>query len=94
MFNDNFGACKMNEQIQKFAEQAFLFASATDDSDESDANWWKEYNEKFAELIVKECLDELAVWRFSEPSEAWMLERNYGIDFCMDKIKESFGVEE
>ena len=50
--------------------------------------------EQFAELIVKECLDELAVWRFSEPSEAWMLERNYGIDFCMDKIKESFGVEE
>ena len=44
----------MNEQIQKFAEKAFLFASATD---ESDANWWKEYNEKFAELIVRECME-------------------------------------
>ena len=30
----------MNEQIEKLAVQAFSFASAADDSDESDANWW------------------------------------------------------
>jgi hypothetical protein len=83
----------MNEQIQKFAEQAFLFASATDDSDESDANWWKEYNEKFAELIVKECIHELDMCRFEIPRERWMDERNDGIDFCVDTIKKHFGVE-
>lgn len=47
----------MNEQIEKLAVQAFSFASAADDSDESDANWWNAYNEKFAELIVQECMN-------------------------------------
>ena len=47
----------MNEQIEKLAVQAFSFASAADDSDESDANWWNAYNEKFAELIVQECME-------------------------------------
>ena len=46
----------MNEQIEKLAVQAFSFASETDDSDESDANWWNAYNEKFAELIIEECV--------------------------------------
>lgn len=72
----------MNEQIQKFAEQAFLFASATDDSDESDANWWKEYNEKFAELIVKECIgicNQVGIYETGE--------------YVGITIKEHFGVE-
>ena len=74
----------MNEQIQKFAEQAFLFASATDDSDESDANWWKEYNEKFAELIVRDVAKFVGEQRNDIPACGFEFEA---------AIKEHFGVE-
>lgn len=48
---------------------------------------------KFAELIVKECIHELDMCRFEIPRERWMDERNDGIDFCVDTIKKHFGVE-
>lgn len=73
----------MNEQIEKLAVQAFSFASAADDSDESDANWWNAYNEKFAELIareyIKNCRD-----MFIVGSVSWNL---------LNEKLELFGVE-
>ena len=71
----------MNEQIEKLAVQAFSFASAADDSDESDANWWNAYNEKFAELIIRECAG------ICEEHHAWTA-RMVG-----NQIKDHFGVE-
>ena len=78
----------MNEQIEKLAVQAFSFASAADDSDESDANWWNAYNEKFAELIVQECAEVAA-----KVGEGYV-KMGYVVPLeCSNKIKEHFGVE-
>ena len=55
---------------------------------------WDDRIEKFAKLIVKECIEELGLHRFNNPRECWMDQRNDGIDFCVDVLKEHFGVEE
>jgi hypothetical protein len=48
----------MNERIIKeMSKQAHLVADATY-AEGPDSVWLKEYNKKFAELIVKECLDQ------------------------------------
>ncbi len=44
----------MNEQIKEFSNQAGLVASATYVRG-PDAIWLREYNKKFAELLIKEC---------------------------------------
>ena len=72
----------MNERIKELAEQAGF----TEGGYESDEGPWigPEFNkEKFAELIVRECI-KVAMRSVSddEPKEAWYL------------IQEHFGVEE
>jgi hypothetical protein len=77
----------MNERIEKISEQAGNHADTYDDA--NGPIWFQMYNEKFAELIVRECakslwteechISDLALEEF---------ERNSA------KIKEHFGVEE
>ena len=45
----------MNERIKQLAEQAGNHADTYDDA--NGPIWFQMYNEKFAELIVKECID-------------------------------------
>lgn len=85
----------MNEQIEKLAEQAFSFASAADDSDESDANWWNAYNEKFAELIVRECI-KLCDGNHEYKNNTDTLFGGgiaAGVEICKTQIAQHFGVE-
>jgi hypothetical protein len=44
----------MNERIKEMSKQAHLVADATY-AEGPDEIWLKEYNKKFAELIVREC---------------------------------------
>jgi hypothetical protein len=44
----------MNERIEKISEQAREYADTYDDA--NGPIWFQMYNEKFAELIVKECV--------------------------------------
>ena len=54
----------MNEPIQKFAEQADLFAdSKLQMKGEYHPDWHDIRDEKFAELIVKDCID-LVPWMY------------------------------
>jgi len=54
----------MNELIQKFAEQADLFAdSKLQMKGEYHPDWHDIRDEKFAELIVKDCID-LVPWMY------------------------------
>ena len=46
----------MNERIRELAEQAELYAVSDNSSMLFDV-WKKRYNEKFAELIVRECIN-------------------------------------
>jgi len=83
----------MNERIQELAEQAGLYV------DLNGKPWpkWMGAEEcevayaKFAELIVRECMDIARnVGNISEPDD-WALDRCYEIE---QRIQDRFGVEE
>ena len=84
----------MNERIKELGHEALIWCDANiSDQWDADTGYGQAWQDKLAELIVKECLDELAMCQFDNPSAAWMEERNDGIDFCITVIKEHFGVE-
>ena len=70
----------MNERIKELAEQATTYIEPTANSGEG----WIFDKEKFAELIVKECMDTIS---------------DCSMEYCtrpqiVSEIKEHFGVEE
>jgi hypothetical protein len=73
----------MNERIKQLAEQATTYIEPTSNSGEG----WIFDKEKFAELIVKRCMD-VAKYHTPDTEECeytWLIH---------DKIKKYFGVEE
>jgi len=85
----------MNERIEKFSEQARLYADSMYPSGLDIAKWGPAYQEKFAELIVKECIN-VCEPVLDEPYED-MDEFGKGLvegqDVAVEKIKKHFGVE-
>ena len=88
----------MNERIQQLAEQAKDYAdyySMLSDSAEQEI-----FTEKFAELIVKECINEIAY--IGKANEVFGDRTDKGglnhilwtTETAIEKIKEHFGVEE
>jgi hypothetical protein len=98
----------MNERIRQLVKQAEQYAlDKANESEEEDfeISFDDDFQEKFAELIVRECVDSMEkcfaggigtdnnkdVWGPSASTfKAW----NGAIKFSRDKIKEHFGVEE
>jgi hypothetical protein len=76
----------MNERIRALYEQARLQAKSID-SDLDPQGWMDLYHRKFAELIVRECMEQ--VWYTREDS----INGNVS-EVIKDRIKEHFGVEE
>ena len=77
----------MNERIRELAEQATTYI----DPIANDGVCWNFDKEKFAELIVKECMDIARnVGNISEPDD-FALDRCYEIE---QRIQDRFGVEE
>ena len=82
----------MNERIKELAEQAQQYAEWTTPQG---LEWFDAFKEKFAELIVRECLD-IALEVRGDPAT----DTHYviGYDRACEKmiggIKEHFGVEE
>ena len=78
----------MNERIRQLAEQATVLDYSTWDSyNQKTIDHYKFDKEKFAELIVEECIAQC--WAVSE------LESNgYVVSECSKKIRKHFGVEE
>ena len=74
----------MNKLLKKLSKEAGLVADATY-TKAPDAVWLKEYNKKFAELIIQECVE---------------VARQADIDGCnignyaWEKIEQHFGVEQ
>jgi hypothetical protein len=76
----------MNERIKLLIEQA----TTRIDPIAHDGACWDFDKEKFAELIVKECMDiARTVGNISEPDD-WALDRCYEIE---QRIQDRFGVE-
>ena len=68
----------MNERIRELAKEALDYAEKNQ-SAEVQQHWFKLYNKKFAELIVKECCQKL---------------ENDGMVEVAMEMKQHFGVEE
>jgi hypothetical protein len=79
----------MNERIEKFSEQARQYADTY--GDRYDPIWFHMYNEKFAELIVRECIltIQMGITRDGTKTEKFKRSMTHIKD-----IKEHFGVEE
>ena len=76
----------MNERIIEFAEQAEQHAH--EQNDKYGVRFKTEYNRKFAELIVRECID-IAQDRANFPGFP-----PNDVNDIIDEIREHFGVEE
>ena len=89
----------MNERIQKLALQAGEYVNSVYTPpvrsktpgkiwEDGHIDWHPQFNEKFAELIVRECLDiaqDRAAFDGFPPND---------VNHIIDEIKEHFGVEE
>lgn len=80
----------MNERIKELAKQAGITTNIDTDYFEKDMNKWVDYfSEKFAELIVEECI----VIMNREIDEEESKEKNRTISDMMDLLEKHFGVE-
>ena len=81
----------MTKRIQKLAEQAKNSVPTGLDVDK----WIEFYNQKFAELIVRECVQELETSRKCDPYNGDLFDCEYNT--CINEqttmLKEHFGVE-
>lgn len=78
----------MNERIRELAEQATKHYPAI----ESSGEFWTFDKEKFAELIVRECLDKIGK-NFVGAVGSHASAHNSAVLKCQNSIKEHFGVE-
>lgn len=83
----------MNERIKQLAEQAGITTNLDTDYFEKDINKWIDYySEKFAELIIGECIGVL-----QNVPNGYNDYRNQIEDadrrYCISYIKEHFGVD-
>ena len=80
----------MNERIKHLIEQAQYYAN--EQNDKHGVSWIRTYNEKFAELIVRECAQafeaEVDTWKEMDPYQGSMKRKG------TKAIKQHFGVEE
>ena len=68
----------MNERIKELAEQAQQYAEYITPQG---LEWLPAFKEKFAELIVRECIDNVAVWeKDSRNHISYMLKRHFGVE--------------
>ena len=95
----------MNERIQQLALEAFqpindITSEGVADRRTFDQAWFQHYNEKFAELIVQECINEIAY--IGKANEVFGDRTDRGglnhilwtTETAIEKIKQHFGVEE
>jgi hypothetical protein len=88
----------MNEQIEKISEQARQYADSMYPSGLDIAKWGPAYQEKFAELIVRECVDIINYRADTCGDRLDSIKANEAVREgqreCAKTIKEHFGVEE
>ncbi len=93
----------MNKRIQELAEQAFapindMASEGIADRSTFNAHWFRLYNQKFAELIVKECVDITDDLVNRSVDGAWTsnelyTDHNGALFEVKRRIQETFGVD-
>ena len=90
----------MNERIKQLADQAEDYATAEYEKwiptpDFSGIpNIRKIFNKKFAELIVRDCVDIVSDTAVNTPPNDLFYGYNLGVNKAAENIKERFGIEE
>ncbi len=85
------GVTEMNERIKLLAEQAGFYVAGGRIYIPSTSEEITTCQKKFAELIVRECTDNIAGnIDLINPESSY----NYGLRRAMNSVKEHFGVEE
>ena len=100
----------MNERIQELAEQAFapindMASEGIADRSTFNMHWFRLYNQKFAELIVRECVNQCRQEWYdlnnAVPKENETLRdigirvgQKNGVLKTISRIKEHFGIEQ
>jgi len=90
----------LNERIRELAKQAGDYVNETYTGpvrsktpgkiwEDGHIGWHTQFNEKFAELIVKECVD--ICHKLAEDSDSYVVHDG---DTCAEQIKKHFGVNE
>ena len=74
----------MNERIRELAKEALDYAEKNQ-SAEVQQHWFKLYNEKFAELLIRECAF------VAQNKDSTNIDLRYGRGLAADKIFEHFG---
>ena len=70
----------MNERIRELAKEALDYAEKNQ-SAEVQQHWFKLYNEKFAELIVRECADVGSKFSQAHPEDIrYHIKRHFGVE--------------
>jgi len=83
----------MNERIRELAEQALEYAEKNQSAD-IPQHWFRLYNEKFAELIVRECMNIVSNQTTLDTNEDFREGFNHGLKYAWTDIRKHFGVEE
>ena len=81
----------MNQRIKELAEQAENYAH--EQNDKFGLSYKREYDKKFAELIVRECIgccEQVISDPVPKSVDTWL----NGGSQCIDEIKQHFGVGE
>jgi hypothetical protein len=81
----------MNERIKLLAEHARDYADDEYKNFSNVSGWFVLYNEKFAELIVRECA-KICECEWNGDADTFAASEAY--NECAESIKEHFGVEE
>ena len=68
----------MNERIRQLAKEALDYAEKNQ-SAEVQQHWFKLYNEKFAELIVRECSNRIDYWESRQGEHSDDLLKHFGV---------------
>ena len=79
----------MNERVEELAGQAFQFAA--DNADETGKGQLGVFAEKFAELIVAECMEVCRQGKYGRKDDLDTTQFDNGIRFCINAIDEHFG---
>jgi hypothetical protein len=79
----------MNERIKELESQAWEQVNRTNGLVRTE-----DFNQKFAELIVQECIGHCEDARFKQTNTVPKEYANRRINMCILTIKEHFGVEE
>ena len=89
---------KMNERIQELAANARGQMAVLTTVDDEQWRQHEEFCDKFAELIVRDCLKQIYYnTLMSHPEHNWSEKEigfNEGVDAAYKKVKKHFGVEQ